>query len=108
MDDTKSWLLEHARCAATEGRSVLVGTIATCLALANLPPFFFPQMWHEDRFLFVALYGLLAAIVIVGVVFGVQNIRSGGTFYCRLSKDQLDCHSPAPDCGETFSIAVSE
>lgn len=108
VSDAKRWLLEHTRSTAAEGRSVMFGTIATCIGMAILLPVLFPHMWDEDRIFFVVWYGLLAVVAMVGVAFGVRNIRSGGTFYCRLSTDRLECHCPVSGCGESFSIIVRE
>jgi hypothetical protein len=105
--DSERWILEHTRSTAAEGRSVILGTIATCIGMAIVLPVMFPDIWDDDRFFFVAWYGLLTVAAIVSVTLGVRNIRTNGTFHCRLSKNRLECHCPVSECGESFSVAVS-
>jgi hypothetical protein len=82
--------------------------IPTSITLAVFLPVVFPDLWDYDRTFVFAWYGLFAVITPIGIVYGVRNIRSPGTFQCRLSKERLECNVPVPGCGDSFSIAVQE
>jgi hypothetical protein len=107
-DRTGIWLLEHRKRAAAQGVQTLLGVMGTCLGLGFWLPLIFPSLWQDDRLFVIAWYMMLSAVGVAGIWFGVVNLRSSGTFVCRVSRDVLECNVPAAGCGESFSMAISE
>ncbi len=95
--------MEHTRRASYEGwRMVAVLTVVAPILYCMAWVFDMGIIWQVTWTLIITLVAVLVA------AYAIANIRSKGTFSCRLSDDDLTQITPTASCGESFQVKLSE
>jgi len=51
---------------------------------------------------------ILVLVCSVAIAYAISNIRSDGTFLCRLTEDEFSQSMPVQSCGDSFQVRLSE
>lgn len=95
--------MEHVRDTKSEGWKMVV-RLAVIVPIMSVVPLFFDVGTVFGMFWFLIL--LVGSGL--GVSYAIFNIRSHGSFVCRLTEDEFTQSVPVSSCGDSFQIKLSE
>ncbi|MCB1086759.1 MAG: hypothetical protein KDM63_06920 [Verrucomicrobiae bacterium] len=95
--------MEHVRDAKSEGWKIVV-RLAVVVPIMSVIPMVF-----DMGAVFGTIWFLILLIVSgLSVSYAISNIRSHGSFVCRLTEDEFTQSIPVSSCGDSFQIRLSE
>ena len=95
--------MEHTRKASDEGWKMLATVIVVASVLG------FGTLIFDMGVIWRLIWTLILVLVSgLAIAYAGSNIRSDGTFLCRLTADEFSQSIPVASCGENFQIKLSE